>query len=116
MNRKDGCSRNLSRHKELSRSSVHRAEIRKAHFRIRRFLRCQGCGIKQISAVSATETPQGGLVTKRELATILRVSQRTVDYWMKAKILPHIKVGRLVRFNVTRCLSALGRFERQEVR
>ena len=62
------------------------------------------------------DTLEDGLVTKPELAKILRVSLRTCDNWMKAKILPYIKVGRLVRFNVRRCLEALARFERLEIR
>jgi excisionase family DNA binding protein len=67
-------------------------------------------------AFERAEALEDGLVTKPELAKILRVSSRTCDNWMKAKILPYIKVGRLVRFNVRRCLEALARFERLEIR
>ena len=62
------------------------------------------------------ETPGSGLVTKSELAKILRVSTRTIDNWIKAKVLPHLKIGRLVRFDARRCLSALLRFEKREAR
>jgi excisionase family DNA binding protein len=64
----------------------------------------------------SSDTLGSGLVTKPELAKFLRVSSRTCDNWMKAKILPYIKVGRLVRFNVRRCLEALARFEKLEMR
>jgi excisionase family DNA binding protein len=77
---------------------------------------CENTCMKHLPAFTNTETPQGGLVTKPELAKILRVSTRTIDNWIKAKMLPCIKVRRLVRFNVSRCLSALNRFEKQEVR
>jgi hypothetical protein len=62
------------------------------------------------------ETPQSGLVTKLELAKILRVSSRCIDNWMRAKVLPYFKIGRLVRFDARRCLSALLRFEKREGR
>ena len=68
------------------------------------------------NATDNIETLDTGLVTKKELAPVLRVSTRTVDNWQRNKILPYIKVGRLVRFNITRCLRALERFERTEAK
>jgi hypothetical protein len=70
----------------------------------------------KLRVLERAETLEDDLVTKPELARILRVSSRTCDNWMKAKILPYIKVRRLVRFNVRRCLEALARFEKQEIR
>ena len=66
------------------------------------------------TAFANTETPESGLVTKPELAKILRVSTRTIDNWIKGKVVPHLKIGRLVRFDARRCLSALLRFEKRE--
>jgi hypothetical protein len=63
-----------------------------------------------------TETPETRLVTKSELAKILRVSPRCIDNWMRAKMVPYLKIGRLVRFDARRCLSALLRFEKHEAR
>ena len=68
------------------------------------------------NATDNIETLDSGLVTKKELAPVLRVSTRTVDNWQRKKILPYIKVGRLVRFNIARCLTALARFERREAK
>lgn len=39
------------------------------------------------------------------------VSQRTVTNWMQRRVLPFIKVGRLVRFDVESCDRALATFE-----
>jgi excisionase family DNA binding protein len=69
----------------------------------------------KLKTAATTETPETGLVTKLELAKILRVSTRTIDNWIKRKIVPHLKIGRLVRFDVRRCLTALLRFEKREV-
>ena len=52
---------------------------------------------------------EDALLTIRELAGLLRVSQKTVRRWMTAEGLPSIRVGRLVRFepgDVSRWLSA----------
>jgi excisionase family DNA binding protein len=70
----------------------------------------------KLNAIPDIDTLEGGLITKRELAKILRVSSRTIDNWLKRKILPHLKIGRLVRFDPRRCLTALLRFEKREVR
>jgi hypothetical protein len=68
------------------------------------------------NATDNIETLDGGLVTKKELAPLLRVSTRTLDNGQRNKILPYIKVGRLVRFDIVRCLRALKRFERREAK
>jgi excisionase family DNA binding protein len=38
------------------------------------------------------------LLTKREVATICGVCQRTVDYWINKKAIAYIKIGGTVRF------------------
>jgi excisionase family DNA binding protein len=70
----------------------------------------------QRTTFTTTETPESGLVTKPELAKIARVSTRTIDNWIKKKVVPYLKIGRLVRFDARRCLTALSRFEKHEVR
>ena len=47
------------------------------------------------------------LVTKTELAALLRCSVRTISNLMRRKTLPFTKVGRLTRFNPADCLRAL---------
>jgi excisionase family DNA binding protein len=53
----------------------------------------------------------GGLLDKSALARKLDVSKRTVDFWMKKKRLPFIKVSRTVRFVWSDVLAALKRYE-----
>lgn len=38
------------------------------------------------------------LLTKEEVAQWLKVSERTVQDWVLARLIPSIRVGRLVRF------------------
>jgi excisionase family DNA binding protein len=35
---------------------------------------------------------------KREAATLLRVTQRTIESWMRRGLLSYVKIGRTVRF------------------
>jgi excisionase family DNA binding protein len=90
----------------LGRKSGHPPELR---------LSAHNSDMKR-NATDNIETLDNGLVTKKELAPVLRVSTRTLDNWQRKKILPYIKVGRLVRFNIARCIRALERFERREVK
>jgi hypothetical protein len=53
------------------------------------------------------------LATTRGLAARYQVSGRTIQNWMCRKILPVLKIGRAVRFNVAACDRALARFERK---
>lgn len=39
------------------------------------------------------------LLTKSEISKEFRVSERTIDNWVKKEILPAVKLGRTVRFN-----------------
>jgi excisionase family DNA binding protein len=38
-------------------------------------------------------------LTKREVAAMLRVSPRTLDTWLQRGLVPHIRLGRSVRFS-----------------
>jgi hypothetical protein len=47
------------------------------------------------------------------LAARYEVSPRCVQNWVARKILPVMKIGRAVRFNVAACDKALAKFERK---
>jgi len=52
-----------------------------------------------------------GLLDKRTLARELSVSARTIDNLMARHVIPFIKIGRLVRFDVQKVKVALARFD-----
>jgi hypothetical protein len=47
------------------------------------------------------------------LAARYEVSPRCVQNWVARKILPVLKIGRAVRFNIAACDRALAKFERK---
>jgi excisionase family DNA binding protein len=51
-----------------------------------------------------------GSVTKRDIAAAHKVSLRTVDIWVHDKVIPYMKLGRLVRFDPEAVAKALSRF------
>ena len=53
----------------------------------------------------------GKLVNRDEIAARYSVSLRTITNWEQRRILPYIKIGRLVRFDTERCDRALATFE-----
>ena len=50
-----------------------------------------------------------------ELAEALRVSPATVDRWKRKHKIPFVKVDGYLRFDLTKVLVALQRYEHQEV-
>ena len=46
------------------------------------------------------DNSRGRLITVKELADRLKISTATVYDWVYRKIIPYIKVGRLVRFEI----------------
>jgi hypothetical protein len=55
------------------------------------------------------------LLSKRELATILSVSQRTVENWLSRKMIPCLRLSaRLTRFSLPKVEAALNRYEIKE--
>ena len=50
------------------------------------------------------------LATAPELARLCKVSRRTVDNWTKARLIPFLKVGASVRFDVPKVFEALSKF------
>jgi len=56
------------------------------------------------------------LLSKRELAAVLGVSQRTIENWLLEKRIPRLRLSaRLTRFNLPKVLNALARYEVKEV-
>jgi excisionase family DNA binding protein len=51
------------------------------------------------------------LSNKKEVALHLGIGVRTVTDWMRRRILPYTKVGRMVRFYLPDCELALKKFE-----
>ena len=64
---------------------------------------------------SATATVKSRVTNKLGIAQRYATSVRTVENWMTRHILPHIKVGRVVRFDVKRCDRALAAFELKSI-
>jgi hypothetical protein len=54
-------------------------------------------------------------VTREKLAQHFAFSLRTVANLQKRRVLPFIKVGRLVRFNLNKCEQALIHFEHRSI-
>ena len=56
------------------------------------------------------------LLTKRELAAALNVSERTIDNWVAQKRIPYLRLSaRLLRFSLPKVEAALARYEVKEV-
>lgn len=48
-----------------------------------------------------------------ELAKALHVSDRLIRKWQAERVIPYIKIGRLILFDVDKVMAALERFERK---
>jgi excisionase family DNA binding protein len=53
------------------------------------------------------------LLRQKELAEALHVSERCIRNWQERRIVPFIKIGRVVLFEIDKVMSALERFERK---
>jgi excisionase family DNA binding protein len=51
-----------------------------------------------------------GLLTKRDLASRLQISIRTLDDWMRSGRVPFLKIGKSVRFRWDDVLEKLNQF------
>jgi len=49
--------------------------------------------------------------SKREIAAYFKCHPRTINNFMRRRILPFVKVGRFVRFDPEECDRALARFK-----
>jgi excisionase family DNA binding protein len=76
-------------------------------------------GLLKISTLNNNEgvppTPKR-LLSKRELAAVLNVSERTIENWLAQKKIPRLRLSnRLTRFNLPRVEAALALYEVKEV-
>jgi excisionase family DNA binding protein len=56
------------------------------------------------------------LLSKRELAAVLNVSERTIENWLAQRRIPRLRLSnRLTRFNLPRVEAALARYEVREI-
>jgi excisionase family DNA binding protein len=62
---------------------------------------------------SATNNTEVAYFDRLQLAQFLGVSARTIDQWRATGVLPHIKVGRVIRFPRKGVEAAMTRFTRQ---
>jgi excisionase family DNA binding protein len=53
------------------------------------------------------------LFRQKELAETLRVSERSIRNWQERRIIPFVKIGRVVLFDIEKVMSSLERFERK---
>jgi len=51
------------------------------------------------------------LVPKMGIANRYAVTIRTVDNWMRRRVIPYQKIGGIVRFDISKVDAALARFE-----
>jgi excisionase family DNA binding protein len=77
-------------------------------------------GASKISAIDngseGAPTIARRLLSKRELAAVLNVSERTIDNWLAQKRIPRLRLSnRLTRFNLPKVEAALARYEVKEV-
>jgi excisionase family DNA binding protein len=56
------------------------------------------------------------LATTEDVAKLARVSKRTVQIWVHERRIPHLKLGRLLRFRLADVQRALNRHTIQEVK
>ena len=59
--------------------------------------------------------PESPWKTKAELAAYYHCDIRTITNWMKRRILPFVKIRRLVRFNVVDCDRATLKYTRNKL-
>jgi len=57
--------------------------------------------------MNAQASTSDTLKTKREAAQYLHIGTRTLDDWMKRKMIPFFKIGKVVRFRVSDLDAAL---------
>ena len=66
------------------------------------------------SESNINETPNG-LLTTRELASLLKFSERHIANLVKTRRIPRIKIGHAVRFDGDAVLRALKAYEEEEI-
>jgi excisionase family DNA binding protein len=76
-------------------------------------------GASQTSAFTNPDAAAGiakRLLSKRELAAVLGISERTIENWLAERRIPRLRLSaRLTRFNLPKVEAALARYEVKEV-
>jgi excisionase family DNA binding protein len=80
----------------------------------------EACGASKKTAVNdsgdSASTLKRKLLSKRELAAVLNVSERTIENWLAQKKIPRLRLSnRLTRFNLPKVEAALALYEVKEV-
>ena len=76
----------------------------------------EGSGPSKSFATPILDRPAKRLLSKRELATALNVSPRTIENWLAERRIPQLRLSaRLTRFNLPKVEAALARYEVREV-
>jgi excisionase family DNA binding protein len=81
----------------------------------------EGSGPSQAAAIAVGSAVAGApltkqLLSKRELAAVLGVSERTIENWLAARRIPRLQLSaRLTRFSLPKVEAALNRYEIREV-
>jgi len=75
----------------------------------------ENASVRKCGGKPVTATAKSRFTNKLGIAQRYGTSVRTIENWMTRHILPHIKVGRVVRFDVERCDRALSAFELKSV-
>jgi excisionase family DNA binding protein len=63
--------------------------------------------------ISAGSRIESRLLRPLDLAKTLNVCERTVREWQSKGVIPFVKVGRVVLFDIEKVMSALERYERK---
>lgn len=64
--------------------------------------------LERLNNISANPPPQSiEIITQDELCKRLMISKPTIIRWVKKKKIPHIRIGRSVRFNWQSVIEAL---------
>jgi excisionase family DNA binding protein len=75
-----------------------------------------GGASQKTSAINDNVAANRLLLSKRELAAVLNVSERTIKNWISEKRIPQLKLSsRLTRFSLAKVQAALARYEVKEV-
>jgi len=66
--------------------------------------------VKDVNFQEKIDFRTQGLLSRKEMARYLSISERKLSTMMTNREIPFIKIGRLVRFNLSDVLDALQRF------
>jgi len=76
----------------------------------------EGSDPSKTFAIGSSASLGRHFLSKRELASAVGVSPRTINNWMARKQIPFIRFSaRLIKFNLDRVKAALARYEIREV-